>query len=33
MSAKARDESANDVSTEALHVLEYLAKIYEGLKP
>ena len=24
--------NVNDVSTEALHVLEYLAKIYEGLK-
>ena len=24
--------NVNEVSTEALHVLEYLAKIYEGLK-
>ena len=24
--------NANEVSEEALHVLEYLAKIYEGLK-
>lgn len=25
--------NANEVNAEALHVLEYLAKIYEGLKP
>ena len=24
--------SVNDVSAEALHILEYLAKVYEGLK-